>query len=67
MRQIYIYKNARKEKPTHPDYSIIIKQDGEIVEEAGGYIATDRETGEKRHDKNGNTFISGKLQKPRNK
>lgn len=60
-RTVYIYKNHYKKNDTHPDYRIIIKEDDEITLEAGGYIAADKQTGQKRKDKHGNHYIYGKL------
>lgn len=66
-RTIYIYKNSFKKRDTHPDYRIIIKEGDEITLEAGGYIATDKQTGQKRKDKHGNPYIYGKLTEPKKK
>ena len=64
---IAVFKNAYKKEDRHPDYNIVIRDGDEVVAEGGAYIATDRQTGEKKRDKNGNTYMLGKLKAPRDR
>ena len=64
---IAVFKNAYKKEDRHPDYNIVIRDGDEVVVEGGAYIATDRQTGEKKRDKNGNTYMLGKLKAPRDR
>lgn len=63
--RISVFKNAYKKQDNHPDYNIVVKNGDDIVAEGGAYIATDKQTGQKKRDKNGNTFMIGKLKNPR--
>ena len=64
---IAVFKNAYKKEDRHPDYNIVIKDGDKVVAEGGAYIATDRETGKKKRDKNGWVYMLGKLKAPRDR
>lgn len=66
--RIQVFKNHYKKQDNHPDYKVVISDsDRNTVAEAGAYIATDKETGKKKRDKNGNTYMFGTLKRPRDR
>lgn len=64
---IAVFKNAYKKQDKHPDYNIVVKDGDKVIAEGGAYIATDRQSGDKKRDKNGNTYMLGKLKAPRDR
>lgn len=65
--RIAVFINHYKKQDNHPDYNVVISDEDQPIAEGGLYIATDKHTGERRTDKNGNKFMTGKLRNPRDR